>query len=129
MYICQYKNNTQHNSRDRGVSLRCLRFSSYGLEPQPSSFVVSISGMIKSCQVARYSMSFPFSLKKNREIKARYLHIFYYSLVLFKIHLFYVYAFRAHCFRFVVLLHVIHNRIKGFKQKTQKIKIQTIKQH
>jgi len=31
-----------------------------------------------------------------------------------------VHAFHAHCCRFVALLHDIHNKIKGFKQKHRK---------
>jgi len=41
------------------------------------SFVfISISEMIKSGEVARYSMCFQISFEKNRELKANYVHHF-----------------------------------------------------
>jgi len=66
------------------VFLQCQRSSSYAFEPQTSSFFFSISGMIKSGQVARYNTSFPFSFQNENQIKAKYLHTFIINLLCLK---------------------------------------------
>jgi len=83
--------------------------------------------MIKSGQVARYSMSFQFILEKNRKIKANYLHIFIINLLCLK-YFYSMFMFSMHIVSDSLSYCMINTKIEGFKQKTEKMKILTIKQ-
>jgi len=57
-----YNNNPLHNRRGRRVSLRCQRSSSYGFEPQPSSFFQLVEW---SSQFKVQGLTWVLKLKQN----------------------------------------------------------------